>query len=128
MNDSARIPWQELCAQCGFQGGFIIVRRAVAPLRLEASVAGLADLADSRRAACHRSVNAPTESFFDRRKTERVHGTTYATRTDAQADLFAYIEVFHNRSRRHSTLGYSSPVRFLENWISQHVDQQPEAA
>jgi transposase InsO family protein len=72
--------------------------------------------------------NAPTESFFNSLKNQRVHGTTYATRTDAQADLLDYIEVFYNRSRRHSTLGYSSPVRFLENWISQHVDQQPEAA
>jgi len=41
VNYSARILWQELCAQRGFQGGYVIVRRAVAPLRLEASVAGL---------------------------------------------------------------------------------------
>jgi transposase InsO family protein len=72
--------------------------------------------------------NAPTESFFNSLKNERVHGTTYATRADAQADLFEYIEVFYNRSRRHSTLGYSSPVRFLENWISEHAAQQPMAA
>lgn len=72
--------------------------------------------------------NAPTESVFNSLKNERVHDTTYATRADAQADLFDHIEVFYNRSRRHSTLGYSSPVRFLENWISQHVNQQPEAA
>ena len=72
--------------------------------------------------------NAPTESFFNSLKNERVHGTTYATRTDAQADLFDYIEVFYNRSRRHSMLGYGSPVRSLENWISQHINQQPEAA
>ena len=65
--------------------------------------------------------NAPTESFFNSLKNERVHGTTYATRADAQADLFEYIEVFYNRSRRHSTLGYSSPVRFLEG-----VDQQAQ--
>jgi transposase InsO family protein len=72
--------------------------------------------------------NAPTESFFNSLKNERVHGTIYATRADAQADLFDCIEVFYNRSRRHSTLGYSSPVRFLENWISQHVAQQSKAA
>ncbi|WP_442763450.1 IS3 family transposase [Malikia spinosa] len=72
--------------------------------------------------------NAPTESFFNSLKNERVHGTTYATRVDAQADLFEYIEVFYNRSRRHSTLGYSSPVRFLEEWISKHGDQQSKAA
>jgi transposase InsO family protein len=72
--------------------------------------------------------NAPTESFFNSLKNERVHGTTYATRADAQADLFEYIEVFYNRSRRHSTLGYNSPVRFLQNWISKHGAQQPLAA
>jgi putative transposase len=64
--------------------------------------------------------NAPSESFFNSLKNERVHGTTYATRAAAEADLFEYIEVFYNRSRRHSTLGYSSPIRFLENWISEH--------
>ncbi|WP_162911129.1 IS3 family transposase, partial [Azohydromonas sediminis] len=71
--------------------------------------------------------NAPTESFFNSLKNERVHGTTYATRADAMADLFEYIEVFYNRSRRHSTLGYSSPVRFLENWIRKHAAQQSKA-
>jgi hypothetical protein len=54
--------------------------------------------------------------LFNSLKNERVHGTSYATRADAQADLFEYIEVFYNRSRRHSTLGYSSPVRFLEDY------------
>ena len=62
--------------------------------------------------------NAPTESFFNSLKNERVHGTRYATRADAVADLFDYIEVFYNRSRRHSTLGYHSPVQFLTDWIT----------
>lgn len=53
--------------------------------------------------------NVPTESFFNSLKNERVHGTIYATRADAQTDL----EVFYNRRRHHSTLGYSSPIRFL---------------
>jgi len=47
---------------------------------------------------------------------------------DAQADLFEYVEVFYNRKRRHSTLGYCSPVRFLQDWISQHAAQQVRAA
>jgi len=74
--------------------------------------------------------NAPSERFFNFNslKNERVHGTSYATRADAQADLFEYIEMFYNRSRRHSTLGYRSPVRFLEDWISKHGDQQPKVA
>lgn len=97
-----------------------------------ASGAMVAELAEygmiasmSRKGDCW--DNAPTESFFNSLKNERVHGTTYATRTDAQADLFEYIEVFYNRSRRHSTLGYCSPVRFLQNWISKHAAQQSKA-
>ncbi len=57
--------------------------------------------------------NAPTESFFNSLKNERVHGTTYATRADAQADLFEYVKAFYNLSHRHSTLSYRVPVPFL---------------
>jgi putative transposase len=62
--------------------------------------------------------NAPTESFFNSPKNERVHGTRYATRDEAIADLFAYIEPFYNRIRRHSTLGYTSPTQYLHDWIT----------
>ena len=71
--------------------------------------------------------NAPTESFFNSLKNERVHGTSYDTRDEARSDLFQYIAVFYNRSRRHSALGYLSPIRFLESWIEQQ-DQQEMAA
>jgi putative transposase len=65
--------------------------------------------------------NAPTESFFNSLKNERVHGTRYATRAGARTDLFDYIEVFYNRRRRHSTLGYQSPIQFLQGWLkTQH--------
>ena len=67
--------------------------------------------------------NAPTESFFNSLKNERVHGVRYATREAAIADLFDYIEVFYNRSRKHSTLGYVSPARFLAGWISRQHEQ-----
>jgi putative transposase len=80
----------------------------------------------SRKGNCW--ANASTESVFKSIKNERVHGASYAARTDAQADLFEYIEVFYNRSRRHSTLGHSSPVRFLESWISKHAAQRSLAA
>jgi putative transposase len=61
--------------------------------------------------------NAPTESFFNSLKNERVHGQRYRTRAEAIADLFEYIEVFYNRKRRHSTLGSRSPLQFMHDWI-----------
>jgi len=67
--------------------------------------------------------NAPTESFFNSLKNERVHGSRYRTRADAKADLFQYIEIFYNRVRRHSTLGQTSPERFLNAWLS-HQEKQ----
>ena len=80
----------------------------------------------SRKANCW--DNAPTESFFNSLKNERVHGTRYATRAEAQIDLFQYIAVFYNRRRRHSSLGYCSPTQFLLDWFSKHDDQQSKAA
>ena len=77
---------------------------------------------------CNCWDNAPTESFFNSLKNERVHGTRYATRAEAEADLFEYIAIFYNRRRRHSTLGYSSPTQFLTDWLSKQADQQPKAA
>ena len=62
--------------------------------------------------------NAPTESFFNSLKNERVHGARYPTHDAARVDLFDYIEVFYNRSRRHSTLGYQSPIQYLQHWIA----------
>jgi putative transposase len=62
----------------------------------------------SRRADCY--DNAPMESFFHTLKTELVHHTRYATRAEATRDIFAYIEGFYNRTRRHSAIGYISPI------------------
>jgi len=56
--------------------------------------------------------NAPVESFFSTLKRELVYRTTYKTREEAKQSLFEYIEVFYNRQRRHSTLGYLSPMQF----------------
>ena len=64
----------------------------------------------SRRANCW--DNAPMESFFASLKKELVHGEDFATREQARASLFEYIEVFYNRVRRHSSLGYKSPNEF----------------
>jgi len=58
--------------------------------------------------------NAAMESFFSSLKTERTARKTYRTRDEAKADVFDYIERFYNAKRRHSTLGYLSPVAFEE--------------
>src|SRR6202050_1841510 len=56
--------------------------------------------------------NAAMESFFSSLKTERTSRKTYRTRHQAKADVFDYIECFYNPKRRHSTIGYLSPVEF----------------
>jgi putative transposase len=56
--------------------------------------------------------NAAMESFFSSLKIERTARKTYRTRNEAKADVFDYIERFYNAIRRHSTIGYLSPVEF----------------
>jgi transposase InsO family protein len=56
--------------------------------------------------------NACVDSFFGTLKRELVFHQHYATREEARQDIFEYIEVFDNRTRRHSTLGYDSPAEF----------------
>lgn len=67
--------------------------------------------------------NAPTESWFNSFKNERVHGLRYETRDEMTSMTFEYIEVLYNRKRQHSTLGYKSPVQFLDAWL---IAQQKE--
>ena len=54
------------------------------------------------------------ESFFATLKKELVHHETYQTHAQARQSLFEYIEVFYNRTRIHSALGYKSPTQFAE--------------
>ena len=56
--------------------------------------------------------NAVSESFFKTLKVERVRGRDYWTREEAATDITDYIERFYNRKRRHSYLGYVSPVEY----------------
>jgi putative transposase len=67
----------------------------------------------SRRADCW--DNAPMESFFASLKKELVHDADFATRAEARAAIFEYIEVFYNGQRRHSSLGYVSPVEYEQS-------------
>ena len=64
----------------------------------------------SRRGNCY--DNAVMESFFGTLKTELTHHEEFLTRDEAQQSLFEYLEVFHNRKRRHSALGYRSPAEY----------------
>ena len=64
----------------------------------------------SRRGNCW--DNAPVESFFATLKGELVHHRRYATRAEARSDIFEYIEVWYNRKRLHSSLGYRSPAEY----------------
>jgi putative transposase len=56
--------------------------------------------------------NSAMESFFKSLKTERTDNKVYRTRAAAKADVFDYIERFYNSKRRHSTIGYLSPIQF----------------
>ena len=56
--------------------------------------------------------NAAMESFFSSLKTERTARKVYRTRDEAKADVFDYIERFYNLKRRHSKIGYLSPMDF----------------
>lgn len=64
----------------------------------------------SRKGNCY--DNAVSESFFHTLKTEHVYEHRYETRAEARQSIFEYIEMFYNRQRRHSALGYRSPVLF----------------
>jgi transposase InsO family protein len=69
---------------------------------ITASMSGVGDCYD----------NAPKESFWGKLKTELVHLERFATRQEARLAIFEYIEVFYNRQRLHSSLGYVSPEQF----------------
>jgi putative transposase len=56
--------------------------------------------------------NAVAESFFKSLKTERTYWRHYRTREEARRDIFQYIEIFYNRQRLHSKLGYQPPMQF----------------
>ncbi len=64
----------------------------------------------SKKGDCH--DNAAMESFFHSLKVEQVNDCHYQTREEAKADIFEYIEAYHNPVRPHSTLNYLSPRDF----------------
>ena len=70
----------------------------------------------SRKGECW--DNAVAESFNSTIKTELVHRTIFLTRAIAKTTIAEWIEVFYNRQRRHSTIGYSTPVAFEESFYA----------
>lgn len=67
----------------------------------------------SRKGNCY--DNAVAESFFHTLKTELIYFEQYETRDDARKNVFKYIEIFYNRQRKHSALGYKTPMEMLIN-------------
>ena len=70
--------------------------------------------------------NAVAESFFATLKTECVYPRRFATRAEAREAIFQFIEVFYNGRRRHSTLGYLTPVEFENMFIEEKSNREYE--
>jgi putative transposase len=64
--------------------------------------------------------NAVAESFFATLKKELVHRRSWPSRRELISEVFQYIEVFYNRTRRHSTLGYLSPIDYENRTLTEH--------
>ena len=69
--------------------------------------------------------NAVIESFFSTLERELLARARYVTRAEARSSLFDYIEVFYNRQRKHSTLGYLSPAAFEAHSLTEGVSSEP---
>lgn len=65
--------------------------------------------------------NAVMESFFHSLKTELIYQTKYETREKAKEEIFKYVEIFYNRKRKHSYLGYLSPNEFEKKNVSTNL-------
>lgn len=66
--------------------------------------------------------NAAMESFYHTLKTEHIYFEHYETREQAKQSIFEYVEIFYNRQRRHSTLGYVSPMIFEKQCQQQQIN------
>lgn len=80
----------------------------------------------SRRGNCW--DNAVVESFFSTLKSELITNQSYRTRAQARSAVFEYIEVWYNRKRRHSTLGYISPDQFERQYNNREPEGLAKAA
>jgi putative transposase len=90
----------------------------------QARAAGIAQSMGSR-GNCY--DNAVAESFFATLKKELVHGRSWPSKAELRTEVFEYIEVFYNRRRRHSTLGFLSPAQFETITHHHHLDERQPA-
>lgn len=81
----------------------------------QARAAGIAQSMGSR-GDCY--DNAVAESFFATLKKELIHGRSWPSKAELRTEVFEYIEVFYNRRRRHSTLGYRSPADYENSTLA----------
>lgn len=88
------------------------------PTTIESYSRHVASRAPEQQANCW--DNSIAESFFATLKVEFVHETLLQTRAQATREIFEYIEEFYNRVRRHSCLGYVSPMEFETNYVPLH--------
>ena len=73
----------------------------------------------SRKGECY--DNAVAESFFNTIKTELISKQTYQTKEQAKSSIFEYIEVFYNKIRLHSTIGYQSPYDYENSFYQKQA-------
>lgn len=95
-------PWQSVCKR----------RVSADALRERHPVQYESKGKSKRKPLSLRWDNAPVESFFGTLKQELIHRRSFATRQHARQEVFDYIEIWYNRQRRHSALGYISPEEF----------------
>jgi putative transposase len=90
----------------------------------QARAAGIAQSMGSR-GDCY--DNAVAESFFATLKKELVHGRSWPSKAELRNEVFDYVEVFYNRRRRHSTLGFLSPAQFETITHHHHLEERQPA-
>jgi len=90
----------------------------------QARAAGIAQSMGSR-GDCY--DNAVAESFFATLKKELIHGRSWPSKAELRTEVFEYIEVFYNRRRRHSTLGFLSPAQFETITHHHHLEERQPA-
>lgn len=90
-------------------------RKILSDHKLTASMSRKGDCLDNAAARC-----PPMESFFGSLKNELVHRTRFKTRDEARRAIFEYIEVWYNRKRRHSAIGYITPEQARNQFMKDH--------